>query len=101
MHYHITARESLGLKNIVWPSSLPDQYPIEIIWSEMKVLVQEILWWNFTPGRIRELVEQEWKQYSVEQVNRYIMSMSRPVVACIASNGGHNLIFLTIFLEGV
>lgn len=92
-YYHTKAREELGLKKIIWPSSSPDLNLIETIWSEMKEKIKEKLGWNFTAGAIQELVEQKWKQYPVERANHYIMSMSRRIEACIADDGGNNFDF--------
>lgn len=92
-HYHIQARENLGLQKIVWPSSSPDLNPIKTIWSEMKDRIKAQLGWNYSAGAIRELVELEWRRYPVERVNHHIMSMSRRIEACIADNRRNNFNF--------
>lgn len=56
----------------------------------MKDSIKVKLGWNFTARGIRDVIEEEWKQYSVERINRHIMSMPRRIEACIADGGGNN-----------
>lgn len=91
--YHDLPRARLGLTKLEWPANSPDLNPIETIWSEMKDKIKDRLGWKITAKGIREVIEDEWKQYPVERINHHIMSMSRRIEACIADGGGNNFNF--------
>lgn len=84
--YHDLPQARLGLTKLKWPSNSPDLNPIETIWSEMKDKVKEKLSWKIPAKGIGKVIEDEWRKYPVEQINYYMMSMSKRIEICIADN---------------
>jgi transposase len=92
-HYQAEFRRRFDLDKLEWPANSPDLNPIESIWNDMKDSIKVKLGWDFTARRIRALIEDEWKNYPVEKINRHIMSMPRRIEACIAKEGGNGYNF--------
>jgi transposase len=92
-NYHDYPRERLGISKLIWPANSPDLNPIECIWMEMKDSIKNQIGVDFTAAAIRRLVLNEWRNYPVDRINQYVLSMSRRIEACIADNGGNSFNF--------
>ena len=71
-----------------WPALSPDLNPIEHIWDELGRRVRV----NHQVNNVNDLtraLQLEWRALPNVLIRRYVNSMRRRIVACIASNGGH------------
>ena len=83
----------LGIHPIDWPSFSPDLNPIESVWDQMKIYID-----NHYPEvyacsqrfstRLRDIVEEAWNSITSDQLLRLLRSMPTRCQAVIDADGG-------------
>ena len=71
-----------------WPANSPDLNAIEQVWDELGRRVRR----NHAIHSVNDLaaaLQAEWANLHAPFKQRYVNSMRRRIIACIAQNGGH------------
>ncbi|KAG1451787.1 hypothetical protein G6F57_016084 [Rhizopus arrhizus] len=81
-------REAKGINKMSWPAQSPDLNRIENLWSIMKKRVNTLCPNARSPQAMEVALENVWREFTPETINKLIDSMPKRANAVIKARGG-------------